>query len=144
MKNILFSIILLLLSNINFSQEVDVPQISLDYFQKEFNTHNESQNIQWSKNEIGFEVYFEYNDKKRTALFDELGSFKEYRIFVNQERLNSKVKDYLNENFSGSAIIQCYEVTSNSAPERNEVEIEINGNITTLFFRPNGDFHYQK
>jgi hypothetical protein len=125
-------------------QKTEIPANALATFEKEYNANNDATDIVWSKANLGIKVYYEYNSKKRVILFDEAGNFKENRIYISENRLNAAASDYIKLNYSKHTIVQCYEVLSNTAPERNEVEIEIDGNMSTLYFRPNGEFHYQK
>lgn len=144
MKNIITTIILILSLNVSFGQGISAPKNAQETFEKDFNANNEATDINWLTEENNFVVYFEYNQKKRSVLFDQEGNYKENRIFIPIEKLNTLVSAYIEKNYDSNSIIQCYEVFSNTAPERNEVEIEINGEITTLFFRPNGEFHSKK
>jgi hypothetical protein len=144
MKTIIITIALILVLTESFSQAVTVPNIALSTFEKDYNTNNEATDIIWTASENNYVVYFEYNGKKRSVLFDESGNYKENRIYIPFNKLHEVTAEYILKNYGTNTIIQCYEVNSNTAPFRNEVEIEIKGDITTLCFRPNGEFHYQK
>lgn len=142
MKTLILTLTLIFTLTAAVSQ--NIPEIAQNTFDKEFNTNNEATDIVWTKSGDNFVVYFEYNGKKRSVLFDADGHYKENRTFISFKRLNENAAAYLTANYSKKSIVQCYEVMSNTAPERNEIEIEINGELSTLYFRPNGEFHYKK
>jgi len=144
MKAIIITIAFILTATFTFGQEISVPVNAQEVFDKDYNTNNEAKNIVWTKSNSNYVVYFEYNGKKRSVLFDEAGNYKENRIFIPYGKLNEKTANYIETNYSKNSIVQCYEVNSNTAPFRNEVEIDVNGEMIPLFFRPNGDFHYKK
>lgn len=144
MKIIITTISLILSMTAIFSQKIDVPNNALSTFEDVYNDNKTASGIVWIENAANFQVFYEYNGKKRNLLFDKNGIFKESRVYIDPIKLNEKSTIYITDNYSINAIIQCYAVTSNTAPERNEVEITENGTISTLCFRPNGDFHYKK
>jgi len=143
MKKIIYILcVSLFVGSLSYAQEIDVPKIALDLVNTNYHgTDSETIDSKWSKVGNKIHLNYTYSDKKRTVIFNEKGNFLQSWIEIPTERLRAEVAKYLSLHYPKATIVQAYELSSNTAPERNIVDIENEGNKLRLRFRPNGAFY---
>ncbi len=143
MKKIIYIFcVSLLTGSLSFAQNINVPKNAIDIVNARFHGADpETSNATWSKIGSKYQLNYTYSDKKRTLIFNDKGDFLQSWIEIPNERLKSEVTKYLKVNYPKATILQAYELTSNTAPERNIVDIVSDGEKIRLRFRPNGTFY---
>lgn len=121
-----------------------VPESALLDFSERFNHHTEASDVIWVSNEEGHGVTYEFNSRQGYVFYDDNGTFKESRLSMLPEELEQGVQSYVTANFPSHEVTYCYRLNTATAPERSVVQLTNEGNQITLFFRPDGQFHYQE
>jgi hypothetical protein len=125
------------------AQDVIVPETATETFNIYYNGLN-AENVVWTQTDLGFEVKYDFNYKTRITKFNDEGSFVENWIFMDLNRLDDDVSEYLTANYPSAEIVQGYELSSNTAPARAIVDVTIDGQNYRLRFRPNGEFYIKE
>lgn len=133
-------ITLLFCATIGWSQESNhVPASAINDFSSRIT--GEVSSSSWEASETGFKVTYS-GDSSGIIFYDDEGNFRAIWTLTTFENLESHVQKYVSDNYSKKHIGKCYRLTSGTAPERSIVTIEQKDGITTLYFRPDGNFHY--
>jgi tRNA A37 threonylcarbamoyladenosine modification protein TsaB len=108
MKNIIFTISLLLTVSIALAQEVNVPSEAAKTFESFINSNKDCENVVWTQKDNNFVAFYQKGKVNHTTTFNSEGNFIENFEEVSVNTLSENVLNYIDENFSKSKIVQCF------------------------------------
>lgn len=140
---IIFSVLLIAGGLIGWSQgSTQVPEAAQTDFNSRITTESTAS---WETVGNGFKVSYQSEAQNGILFYDEDGIFKASWDEVSFDQLLEETKAYIKDNYSKKDVVRSYLLNSNTAPERGVVILKIKGNrTTTVYFRPDGTFHYQE
>ena len=115
------------------AQKNDVPAEAKTSFAK---SYPNASNIKWDKENGAFEVDFQWNGKKMSALYDAKGVLKESEVSIPVSELPATVSEYLAKNYKGIPVKGAAKITK--ADGTVNLEAEIKGK--DILFNTNGKF----
>ena len=132
MKKILF-VCSAFISLVVAGQKNDAPADAKNAFAK---SYPNASNIKWDKENGAFEVDFQWNGKKMSALYDAKGVLKESEVSIPVSELPATVSEYLAKNYKGIPVKGAAKITK--ADGTVNLEAEIKGK--DILFDTNGKF----
>ena len=119
-----------------------IPEAATADFDTRFNHHTEAVNIVWDATTDGYTVTYEFNDRQVYVFYNDKGTFRESRVSMQYDELEQGVQQYISDHYADATFSAAFRLNTQTAPERSVVELNNNGQLITLYFRPDGTFHY--
>lgn len=115
-------------------KEKEVPAIVKDAFQKQFPGAKE---VEWENEEGKYEVSFEQDDNKMSAVFNiGNGQLEETEVEIKKEELPASALTYISQNYKDEKIDETAKITK----ANGEINFEAEVKEKDLMFDANGNF----
>ncbi len=108
-------------SNAQRKQSNKIPEKVKTAFTKQFNGAVASK---WDKEDSNYEVDFEMNGKKMSALFEANGNLLESEVAITEAELPTAATDYLKANFKGKKVKEYAKITKRDGTVVYEAEVK--------------------
>lgn len=142
-KHIVLLLMLIGVKNMLIAQELEIPKKAEQNFNNEFNTSNDI-DVKWSLEEGMYVASFLESDEKKHVYYSENGTVLFVKTEVKNKLLMPQVKDYIKHNLSKKQVVNKYSVSSNAAPDYNQLLVVEKGKKYLITFTPEGKFHFKK
>lgn len=136
MKKVIFPLATILMGTFSYGQKVkqaDVPAAVKQAFEKMFTQVKE---VKWEKEDGKFEVNFEQNNHKMSAVINASGVLEETEVEIKASELPSTVTAYILKKFSSAKMREAAKITNANGEVNYEAEVKEND----LIFDANGKF----
>ena len=117
-------ILLFLGAGIAYGQDIkekDVPAAVMASFKKDFPKAGE---MEWEKEDTGYEVEFEEAEVEITATYDATGKLLESEKEIEQKELPASISEYIKTNLGGKKIKETSVMTDAAGTQTFEVQVE--------------------
>ncbi|MCB9188972.1 MAG: hypothetical protein H6599_06780 [Flavobacteriales bacterium] len=140
-----YSVVVLALAIVGVSFGQTVPEKALADFSERIESERGSTiNSNWEVSENGCKVVFSTNNAAGEIAYDDHGNYRSSLLQIAFEDLQADVQSYVTTNYKMKNVVNSYHLNSGTAPERCVVKIKDKKKIVTIYFRPDGSYHYQE
>ena len=124
-------------SNAQEINEKDVPSAVKENFTK---SYPDAKNVEWIKEEDGYEAEFIINKTESSATYDNDGKFKELELEIKIKELPAAASEYCTVNYADHKLSEAAKITDDAGKISFEAELTKGGEHFDIIFDAEGNF----